>query len=119
MAKSEWTLNTLKLYVEDKFSASEKAVNAALAAAEKAVTKAEAASEKRADASNEIRAAMMDAQTNFATKEGLEALSKRLDAVVTLQNVGAGRSQGVGQLVTVAIAVAAVLVSGLALYLHR
>ena len=119
MSKSEWTLQTLKLYFDDKFTASEKAVNAALAASEKAVNKAEISADKRADASNEIRAAMIDAQRTFATREGLDALSKRVDNIAAGLSVSSGKSQGIGQLVTIAVAVIAVLVSGLALYLHR
>ena len=119
MADSEWTVATLKQYIDREFASSKEAVNAALAASEKAVLKAEVAADKRAEASNEIRAAMMDAQKHYATREGMDALSKRVDDLVNQQNIGAGKSQGVGQLVTVGLAIVAIGVSVLALWFHR
>src|ERR1700688_482385 len=47
-------------------AAAEKAISAAMTASEKAILKAEAAAEKRSEASNEIRAAMIDQQKLFA-----------------------------------------------------
>src|ERR1700685_214980 len=54
------TLISLREYVDIRFDAQEKAVNAALAASDRAVNKAEMASEKRFDAVNEFRAALAD-----------------------------------------------------------
>jgi len=72
-------LREKEVSINERFAAAEKAVNAALSAAreainaamaasEKAILKAESAADKRAEASNEIRAAMMDQQKNFADK---------------------------------------------------
>lgn len=58
--------------VATAFAAADKAVNAAMASSEKAVLKAENAAEKRAEASNEIRAAMIDQQSKFADKNATD-----------------------------------------------
>ncbi len=80
--------------INRRFVDSEKAVNAALAAADKAVVKAEAASEKRADASNEIRGAMLDQQKAFPTKPELAAIERRVSVVEEAISRAAGRSTG-------------------------
>lgn len=53
-------------------TASEKAISAAMASSKEAVLKAEAHADKRAEASNEIRAAMIDQQAKFADKNATE-----------------------------------------------
>lgn len=97
--------------VTTAMTAQEKAISAAMAASEKAILKAEAAAEKRSEASNEIRAAMIDQQKNFADKaqtefrfgaldqrleENLRALAKRLELIDSALGVSGGRAQGVG-----------------------
>lgn len=69
--------------VSTAFMAADKAVQAAMAASEKAVLKAENAAEKRAEASNEIRAAMVDQQSNFADKNATEMQFKAQDNRIT------------------------------------
>lgn len=69
--------------VTTAFSAADKAVQAAMAASEKAVLKAEMAAEKRAEASNEIRAAMVDQQSNFADKGSTEMQFTSQDKRIT------------------------------------
>jgi len=131
-----WTLDTLETYLNSKIEsvvqltnerdaaskersdAAKEAVAAALvaveksnvasmAASEKAILKAEAGQEKRNEAANEIRAAMMDQQKNFAAKsetdfrfsalgDQLSAISKRLDGFDNLLASYVGRTQGVG-----------------------
>jgi hypothetical protein len=85
--------------VTTAFAAAKEAVAAAMAASEKAVTKAEAASEKRQDASNEIRAAMIDQQKLFADKAQSEfrfnATDKRLDGIDLMLSRQEGRGAGV------------------------
>lgn len=136
-----WTLETLKEYVTERFNSSEKAVSAALAAvekgnaaamasAEKAILKAEASADKRAEASNEIRAAMMDQQKTFATREetglkftaieqrqteAMAAFDKRLDDVADVARGQANKADAFTKLATVGIALAAVGVSVFAL----
>lgn len=97
--------------VNTAFIAADKAVNAAMAASEKAVLKAENAAEKRAEASNEIRAAMIDQQAKFADKNATEtefnahtqritelkeALSARLDKIDLLLATGLAKDEGKG-----------------------
>ncbi len=80
--------------INRRFADQEKAVNAALAAADKAVNKAEAASEKRADASNEIRQAMVDQQAAFVTKVEVSGLERRILILEDTASRAAGRSMG-------------------------
>lgn len=97
--------------VATAFLAADKAVNAAMAASEKAVLKAENAAEKRAEASNEIRAAMVDQQKNFAERAGTEmqfraqdnritelkeAVTARLDKIELLMAAGVAKDEGKG-----------------------
>ena len=116
-----WTLETLKehfdaLRAADKdaldkaLNAAEKAVAAAMAASEKAILKAETAADKRAEASNEIRGAMVDAQKNFADKAETE---RRLKHLEDKDIADASKTIGVGQLWAmigaVVVAVAAIM----------
>lgn len=126
-----WTLDTLEEFLSNKVEAlrgyfsdlrlldkesvttamiaAEKAIAAAMTASEKAILKAETAAEKRSEASNEIRAAMIDQQKNFAdkvqtefrfnsTEQRLEEyknmLSKRLDGIDLALSTSGGKSQG-------------------------
>lgn len=97
--------------VNTAFSAADKAVQAAMAASEKAVLKAENAAEKRAEASNEIRAAMIDQQAKFADKQATEtqfnahaqritelkeALIARLDRIDMVLAADSAHDQGKG-----------------------
>jgi hypothetical protein len=97
--------------VATAFTAADKAVQAAMAASEKAVLKAENAAEKRAEASNEIRAAMIDQQSKFADKNATEtqfdahatritelkeALTARLDKIDLLLATGTAKDEGKG-----------------------
>lgn len=97
--------------VSTAFEAADKAVQAAMAASEKAVLKAENAAEKRAEASNEIRAAMIDQQSKFADKNATqtefnahavritelkEVLTARLDKIDLLLATGVAKDEGKG-----------------------
>lgn len=57
---SGWTTDTLKEYIERRFTDQDKAVQAALLAAKEAVLKAEVASEKRFESVNEFRGQLAD-----------------------------------------------------------
>lgn len=102
MRTKGWTLDTLKEYFDTRLDAQKDAIAIALTAAEKATTKAEAAADKRAEASNEIRQAMIDQQAGFATKETADSLSKRLDLMEKMAAASAGKSQGAGSLASAA-----------------
>jgi hypothetical protein len=78
MNESPWTLETLKILMDERdvryaqvSEAKEKAVAAALAAAQKAVEVAERNAEKWRDNANEWRQAMGDKDRNFVTKNAL------------------------------------------------
>lgn len=144
-----WTLDTLETYLSSKvegvirlaneretsskersdaakeavaaaLAAVEKSNAASMAASEKAILKAELGQEKRNEASNEIRAAMMDQQKNFAAKsetdfrfaaniDALAALSKRIDNIDMALASSSGKSAGVGSVGTVVLGIVAVL----------
>lgn len=97
--------------VTTAFSAADKAVQAALSSSKEAVLKAEAAAEKRAEASNEIRAAMIDQQSKFADKNATntefnahavrmteikEMLTARLDKIELERSAERAKDEGKG-----------------------
>lgn len=88
----EWTVETLKEYLEAQIVGVERATVVAMAAADRAVTKAEMAAEKRFDSVNEFRNAMKDQQSTFADKIQtdfrLAAIEKKLENMT-------GHSQGI------------------------
>lgn len=109
-----WTLSTLKTHFDalrlaDKeavataLAAAEKAVTAALTASEKAILKAETSADKRAEASNEIRQAMIDQQKNFASIDTIEAAKQRIDKLETALLTSGAKSAGFGQLGTMLV----------------
>lgn len=117
MTTAGWTLDTLKDHFDDMrradkeavttaLNAAEKAVAAAMAASEKAILKAETASDKRAEASNEIRAAMIDQQKTFANKEQTDMRLKLLEDALAASR---GKTQGVGMLAGVIVSVITVI----------
>ena len=128
---------TSKEAVTSALAAAEKAIQAAMQASEKAIIKAELAAEKRSEASNEIRAAMMDQQKTFAEKSQTEfrlstiegrvnensaMLNKRIENIDSIVAAMGGRTQGVGastgvmsQVIMAVIAVAAIAVA----FLHH
>lgn len=88
-----WTFDTLKQYIDAKFTEADKryeqrfmdsgtAVNAALQAAEKAVTKAEAASEKRFESVNEFRGTLTDQARTFIPRAEADLRMGTLEAQV-------------------------------------
>lgn len=109
MTDDGWTLATLKKHFDDlrnadkeaittALSAAEKAVAAAMAASEKAILKAETAADKRAEASNEIRAAMVDQQKFFSNKDQTDLqFSNIVHRVESLeQEIAAGKNRAAG-----------------------
>lgn len=143
-----WTLDTLEEFVSTKIknvekyfadlrlldkesvatamTAAEKAIAAAMTASEKAILKAEAAAEKRSEASNEIRAAMIDQQKNFADKPQTEfrfgaweqrldetnkVLTKRLDGIDLALSATFGKTQGFGMSAAIVVQIIATVAS--------
>ena len=90
----QWTVETLREYLLDKFEAlqhltaakfesAEKLSQQALSSAEKAIAKAEGASDKRFDTTNEWRGTINDWRTSLATKSELDGTNQRLNDLVT------------------------------------
>ena len=101
MSASDWTLDTLRVHLEavgaerqalylEKFTASEKAVSAALASAKEAVAKAEISSDKRFEGVNEMRKMAEDnlritmprleqEAVNAQNRDKMAGFEKRLD----------------------------------------
>jgi hypothetical protein len=81
---ADWTLGSLKEYIERRFNDQAKAIDAALAAAEKAVTKAEVATEKRFDSVNEFRKTLSDQAGSFMQRGEFVAQHKSLEEKVSI-----------------------------------
>jgi hypothetical protein len=95
------TLISLREYVDIRFEAQEKAVNAALAASDRAVNKAEMASEKRFDAVNEFRAALADSarllMPRAESEQSYKVLAAKIETLEGRVNSRDDRSTGEGQ----------------------
>jgi type VI protein secretion system component VasK len=107
---NEWTVQTLKEMTEQRFTDSDKAIQAALSAAKEAVVKAELAADKRFELLNELR-------SGVATHEQLEALEKVVDDLKDRINTSQGKGQGFSQswgifvaIVTIAVALLGVMI---------
>jgi len=82
----------------------------ALAAADRAVSKAETATEKRFEGVNEFRNTLADQQRTLMPRSEVEILIKSLNekvdalniATIAKQSQGAGRSEGIGQIIAIA-----------------
>lgn len=97
----EWTLETLAVHLmalcdertiryEQRFTAQEKAVAAALISAKEAVNKAEMATEKRFDASNAYRAQLSEQAATFMPR--LEAEQRIAQNTEKIDNLAASTS---------------------------
>lgn len=102
---SEWTVDSLKEFVTQRFTdndkavqaalvSQEKAVAAALAAAEKAVIKAETAADKRFDAVNEFRQTLTDQTNTFLPRAEYNAQHKALEEKVVALSDRMNRTDG-------------------------
>jgi hypothetical protein len=89
---------TLREYVDVRFSAQEKAVEAALAAADRANIKAENAADKRFEAVNEFRKTLSDETATFVTRSEYMSTHKALEEKVTdlMSRVSAAENRGAG-----------------------
>lgn len=80
---SGWTVDTLKEYVEQRFTDQDRAVQAALTSAKEAVLKAENASDKRFDSVNEFRQQLSDQTNTFLSRPEYNAQHKALEDKVS------------------------------------
>ena len=91
---SGWTVDTLKEYIQQRFTDQDKAVQSALSAAKEAVNKAETAADKRFEAVNEFRQTLSDQTSTFMSRTEYEAkydaLQKQLDVLTKLVYIGLG-----------------------------
>lgn len=93
-----WNVESLKEYIERRFTDSDKAIQAALLAAKEAVAKAETASEKRFDAVNEFRGQLADqaatlmSRTEYLTNH--KALEDKISDLTDRLNRSEGNKQG-------------------------
>jgi hypothetical protein len=95
---------------EQRFSDSQKAVDAALSAAEKAVVKAEGAAERRFDSVNEFRATLEDQQRllipRLEAESRMAAIDRRLE--IAERVLAEGSSRRLGSQATIAYGIAAI-----------
>lgn len=93
---------SLREYVDVRFEAQEKAVQAALASADRAVAKAEAAAERRFDSVNEFRSTLSDQarllMPRSETEQALRGLSDKIDALTGRLNQRDDRGRGMDQI---------------------
>lgn len=93
---------SLREYVDVRFEAQEKAVQAALDSAQRAVSKAEAASEKRFESVNEFRSALGDSarllMPRSEAEQAFKTMNDKIDLITSRVNAreeqGKGLSQG-------------------------
>jgi dsDNA-specific endonuclease/ATPase MutS2 len=110
VAQSEWTVDTLKEYVDKlreadqlatttALTSAERAVAAALSAAEKATTKAENAADDRFKATNEFRQQLSDQTNTFIPRTEsdvkLGALADRVTVLTERMDLRQGNDVGV------------------------
>jgi hypothetical protein len=100
-SKDHNTLISLREYVDIRFDAQEKAVNAALAAADRAVNKAEIASEKRFENMNEFRGALADSARLLMPRaeyeQAMRGITNKVELLESRVNARDDRSAGEGQ----------------------
>ena len=86
---SEWSMQSMRVYVEAKLDAQEKSVQVALSAADRAILKAESANDKRFESVNEFRGQLRDQTLTFIPREEVNlrfaALEERLQRAERLQ----------------------------------
>jgi hypothetical protein len=99
-SKTHNTLISLREYVDIRFDAQEKAVNAALAAADRAVNKAEVASEKRFENMNEFRGALADSarllMPRSESEQSVRVLTEKFEILEKRVNSRDERNSGAG-----------------------
>lgn len=96
--KSDWTIDTLKQYVDVVFAERDKRDEQRFDAQKEAVSKAEIATEKRFDGVNEFRNTLSDQQTRLLNRTEYEsnhsALIDKINAVTDRLNRMDGQEQG-------------------------
>jgi hypothetical protein len=108
----------LREYIDVRFEAQEKAVQAALASADRAVAKAEMAAERRFDSVNEFRSTLSDQarllMPRSETEQALKSLTDKIDILTSRVNQRDDRGRGMGDVwgfIVGAIGVVALIIS--------
>lgn len=93
---SEWTVETLKQYLDSRFDAVNEAVKTANAVSEQRATKIEVETKAKFENTNEWRSTVTDAQNRYLTRTEYTAAHKALEDKVASKNVQIFLSLGVG-----------------------
>lgn len=120
---SQWTVDTLKDYIQVQLDMQANAVRTALASAEKAVEKANIAADKRFEGVNEFRGQLTDQAATFLSRAEYQAkhdalVSKVDDAVARLDR-SQGKSMGVSGTVAMTLTLIGLVVAVLAVVVTR
>jgi uncharacterized phage infection (PIP) family protein YhgE len=95
---SDWTLDTLKEYLELALRGQDAFIRSELRSIKEAVDKALAASEKRFDSVNEFRNTLKDQQTGLITRTEADAefraMRDKIDSLTTRLNLTEGNKSG-------------------------
>ncbi len=127
--QEEWTVATLKEYIESKFRTQREINQITQTAAEKAIAKAEAAVTSRLESLNEFRGALSDAARLQMPRSEYQvqhtALSDRVtqisDRLASLESAGRGKQEGIaniGMVVALAFAGITSLLNLVVFFLH-
>jgi hypothetical protein len=112
---SDWTVDTLKQYYDQRFIDQDRAVTAALNAAKEAVVKAETAANKRFEAQNEFRDQLRDQAATFMPRTEADIRFTNLAEQIANNTSNIDRSGGGAstsqRLVTNVLAAIAILMS--------
>lgn len=92
--KSGWTVDTLKEWVDQRFTDNQTAVGAALSANKEAVIKTEISTEKRFDAVTKSITELADETGDFLPRTEYIANHKALDDKIVVANDAINRSSG-------------------------
>jgi hypothetical protein len=106
---SDWTVDTLKEHIDQRFddnklaldaalASADRATSAALASSKEAIVKSEAAAEKRFESVNEFRKTLTDQTASFMPRSEVEtrmsALSEKVSGITDRLNTSAGQQEG-------------------------
>jgi hypothetical protein len=111
-------LDEINLRYEQKFAAIQLATATALTSAKEAVEKAERTADKWRESANEWRAAMGDKDKNFALRDDVIEVKKRIDSLEQLRDIASGKASQTTMIWTMFIALGA-LVSNIIQLVYR
>lgn len=101
---SDWTVDTLKEYIDTRFDAAKESIAVASNVAEKRAEKLEVATAARFESVNEFRAQTKDLQSSYMPRQEFDAALKSVNEKIAAKNIQIFLSLAVG-FVAVLIAV--------------